>query len=381
MENLKKNIIYFSMGLTNYLKDNEIIADAPLNSTDTISRYSQYLTDEEINLLSYIKEVYFIGPNATKTSAYIPMEQNRYNYIKNDHIIFRYKLLEKVGSGAFSNCFKAYDFKEKKIIALKIIRNEYRFNQQVKIEIKILSLLLQNDKLNDCNVVHMLDYFTFRGHSIITFELLENNMYIELKDRKFRGYDMHILKSFSYHVLTALKYLKQNNIVHCDLKPENIVVDGDNFKVIDFGSATIKNDKLHTYIQSRYYRAPEITLKLGYDCSIDMWSFGCILYELYSGNPLFGAKDENDLIHLIIRVLGLPSKAYIDNIKISKKNFFRKRTYDRKGIEVIPESLKIENLFDPNHVHFIDFIKKCITWNSYERMTPEIALNHAWIIS
>ena len=206
----------------------------------------------------------------------------------------------------------------------------------------------------------MLDYFTFRGHRIITFELLENNMYIELKERKFKGYDIDTLKVFSYHILIALKYLKYNKIVHCDLKPENIVIDGNFYKIIDFGSATKINKKFHSYIQSRYYRAPEIPLRLGYDCSIDMWSFGCILYELYSGKPLFKAKNEDDLIQRIIITLGIPSESYINNVKIAKKKFFSQTIFDSKDNEILPGSCNIEYLSNPEHTDLIDFLKKVL---------------------
>jgi dual specificity tyrosine-phosphorylation-regulated kinase 2/3/4 len=74
--------------------------------------------------------------------------------------------------------------------------------------------------------------------------------------------------------------------VHCDLKPENILLKGptkSTIKLIDFGSSCFENERLYTYIQSRFYRSPEVILGMPYGMPIDMWSFGCILAELYSG--------------------------------------------------------------------------------------------------
>lgn len=85
----------------------------------------------------------------------------------------------------------------------------------------------------------------------------------------------------------CLKLLRKVKIVHCDLKPENILLKSANksaIKVIDFGSSCFEHERIYTYIQSRFYRSPEVILGIPYDMAIDMWSFGCILAELYTGN-------------------------------------------------------------------------------------------------
>jgi serine/threonine protein kinase len=95
-------------------------------------------------------------------------------------------------------------------------------------------------------------------------------------------------------ILASLRYLKHEAIIHCDLKPENILLKAPNrsaIKVIDFGSSCLQDERIYTYIQSRFYRSPEVILGMPYGTEIDMWSFGCILAELYTGYPLFpGAR-------------------------------------------------------------------------------------------
>lgn len=91
-------------------------------------------------------------------------------------------------------------------------------------------------------------------------------------------------------VLAAARFLRQHSLIHCDLKPENILLmqpQRSAIKVIDFGSSCFINERMYTYVQSRFYRSPEVILGLTYGCEIDMWSFGCILAELYMGYPLF----------------------------------------------------------------------------------------------
>lgn len=98
-------------------------------------------------------------------------------------------------------------------------------------------------------------------------------------------------------------------IIHCDLKPENILLKEPNksgIKIIDFGSSTFMDERVYTYIQSRFYRAPEIMLGIPYNCSIDMWSFGCIMAELYIGYPIFPGDSENDQMSRIIEMVGIP---------------------------------------------------------------------------
>lgn len=89
--------------------------------------------------------------------------------------------------------------------------------------------------------------------------------------------------------------LRDASIIHCDLKPENILLASTGqgggslgqLKLIDFGSACFEGRTFFSYIQSRFYRSPEVLLGLSYNGAIDMWSFGCVAAELFLGLPLF----------------------------------------------------------------------------------------------
>jgi dual specificity tyrosine-phosphorylation-regulated kinase 2/3/4 len=112
------------------------------------------------------------------------------------------------------------------------------------------------------------------------------------------------------------------------MKPENILLCQSNksgIKVIDFGSSTYEMEQFYTYIQSRYYRAPEIMLGIRYSPAIDMWSLGCILYELYVGVPLFLGEDEKDQMNCIIEVKGLPPRSLI--VMASRRQIFFDENY------------------------------------------------------
>jgi len=140
----------------------------------------------------------------------------------------------------------------------------------------------------------------FRKHLCIVFELLSINIYELIQIYDFDGLPMRMIRNYAKQILEALKYMKQENIIHCDLKPENILLhdkeaeDGGKITIIDLGSSCFINEWLYTYIQSRFYRAPEIMLGIPYTSAIDMWSFGCIMIELFVGFPIFPGESEKE---------------------------------------------------------------------------------------
>jgi len=128
---------------------------------------------------------------------------------------------------------------------------------------------------------------------------MEMNLYRYIKGPKFTVIRKETLRNIAYQMLNGLAQLRKIGIIHCDLKPENVMfTDNTNTKVkiVDFGSACTEYKTGYKYVQSRFYRAPEVVLGLNYSFEVDMWSFGCILCELATGKPLFPAHDENELL-------------------------------------------------------------------------------------
>ena len=96
-------------------------------------------------------------------------------------------------------------------------------------------------------------------------------------------------------------------------------------KIIDFGASCQTGQKHFNYIQSRFYRSPEVLLGMRYNQAIDMWSLGCILVELLTGQPLFSGKNEVDQMNKIVSVLGMPHK-YILYKGLKTRMFFDQRS-------------------------------------------------------
>lgn len=245
--------------------------------------YSYKLTPYEHQEIFGYPQIYFIGANAKKRYGVVGAPNNcgyddehgSYQHIPHDHIAYRYEMLKIIGKGSFGQVIRAYDHKTQQHVALKMVRNEKRFHRQAQEEIRILDHLRKKDKDNAMNIIHMFENFAFRNHMCITFELLSVNLYELVKKNKFQGFSIQLVRRFAYSILRCLEALYSNKIIHCDLKPENVLLKQQGrsgIKVIDFGSSCFEHQRVYTYIQSRFYRAPEVILGAKYGMPIDMWS-------------------------------------------------------------------------------------------------------------
>ena len=217
-----------------------------------------------------------------------------------------------LGKGSFGSVYKA-DYIEKKIeVAIKKIRDEERFRNAALKEIEILEYL--NEFEYEIPFVKYFGEFKENNIQYIVFELLDINLYNYYK-RFYYQIDLNFLCDFIFSICLGLTFLHQRYI-HADLKPENIMYDRRTkiFKIIDLGSSFDK-DKVFKkpYIQSRYYRAPEILLGYKYDEKIDIWSLGCIIIEIIINKPIFNGKNKRDMIFKICQILDIP-KLYKNEI-------------------------------------------------------------------
>ena len=216
------------------------------------------------------------------------------------HLAYRYKLINKCGQGSYGKVYIAIDMKTGDTCVIKISKQQY--NHIALDEIRMLEHIRLND-IGNSNLVKIVESFNFRNNICIVFEKYERTLYQQLCRNLL---NIPNIKKIAYELLTGLVFLNNLNIVHGDLKLENIMVNNQGqMVIIDFG-CSFKEAIIKTYIQSRYYRAPEIPIGLSCGKEIDMWSLGCILFELYTRQPLFKAKNEFELIQLIINLIGMP---------------------------------------------------------------------------
>jgi dual specificity tyrosine-phosphorylation-regulated kinase 2/3/4 len=306
----------------------------PLSPAAVIkSSQNQYLCDFERKEIQDYPNVYYIGARSKKHYASPDHSTNNYGYdddrgdyqvVNHDHLAYRYEIIDTLGKGSFGQVLHCRDHCTGESVAIKIIRNKKRFHHQALVEIKILDNLRKWDAEEKHHVIKMTENFYFRNHLCIAMELLSINLYELIKANGFVGFTTALIRRFTSQMLMSLSLMRHHRIVHCDLKPENVLLRHpakSAIKVIDFGSSCLEHEKIYTYIQSRFYRSPEVILGMNYHMAIDMWSLGCILAELYTGYPIFPGENEQEQLSCIMEVLGVPDKEFV-NRSSRKKLFF-----------------------------------------------------------
>ncbi|KAG0148654.1 hypothetical protein CROQUDRAFT_383918 [Cronartium quercuum f. sp. fusiforme G11] len=335
----------------------------------------------------------------------------------------KYLILDVLGQGTFGQVVKCQDMKNHEVVAVKVVKNKQAYFSQSMMEVTILELLNNTwDPDNKHHILRMKDTFIHHNHLCLVFELLSSNLYELIKQNSFRGLSTSLVRVFTNQLLDALTVLNEARLIHCDLKPENILLNSlssPEIKVIDFGSACHERQTVYTYIQSRFYRSPEVILGLPYSSAIDMWSLGCICVELFLGLPLFPGTSEFNQITRIVEMLGMPptymlevgkqtlrffdveddfnggrklyklksleqySKEHNVNEQPSKRYFPQDKLEDiisqypvmRKGMK--PADLEKEK---QNRIAFIDFVKGLLNLNPIERWSPQQARMHPFIL-
>ncbi|KAI1173109.1 hypothetical protein F4777DRAFT_463477 [Nemania sp. FL0916] len=350
---------------------------------------------EKGEILDY-PDIYFCGTqNANKIIGDLQPSKPNFGYdddrgdysiITGDHLAYRYEIVDVLGKGSFGQVVRCIDHKTGVLVAVKIIRNKKRFHQQALVEVNILKKLREWDPKNKHSMVNFTHSFYFRNHLCISTELLDMNLYEFIKSNSFRGFSLKLIRRFTKQMLSSLAILKQHKVIHCDLKPENILLRHplhSEIKVIDFGSSCFENEKVYTYIQSRFYRSPEVILGMTYGLPIDMWSLGCILAELYTGVPIFPGENEQEQLACIMEVFGPPEKHLIEK-STRKKIFFDsmgkpRLTVSTKGRRRRPSSKTLQQAIKCDDEPFLDFLARCLRWDPDRRLKPEEAIRHEFI--
>lgn len=206
--------------------------------------------------------------------------------------------------------FKVRPSRSEVCFALKVIRNLDSLSKQAETEVGILNRLrmpgegangLAGDKSEGGTdprslVVQLHQHFRYKDHTCLVFEALGVNLLQLLQQNGCRGLSLSLVRFFAKQLLQVLVLLRHEGILHCDLKPENILLrnlQSPAIKIIDFGSACYAAQQpSSTYIQSRFYRSPEVLLGHPYGVEIDTWSLGCIVGEFFLGLPLFPGESE-----------------------------------------------------------------------------------------
>lgn len=261
------------------------------------------------------------NPRRALTKNSKPCHNGGYDNESYDYILYvndilgteenkKYLVLDILGQGTFGQVVKCQNLKTQEIVAVKVIKARQECLQQSIAEGNVLEYL---DKKVDPKYkkyfINLKDKFMHKYHLCLVFKLLSSNLYEIIKQNHHHGLCIKLVRNFAAQILEALCALKEIKIIHCDLKPENILLaklNKPDLKIIDFGSACEEHQILYSYVQSRFYRSPEVILGVDYSTSVDMWSFGCIVAELFLGLPLLPGTSEYEQLARMVQTFGMP---------------------------------------------------------------------------
>ncbi|XP_034664192.1 serine/threonine-protein kinase prpf4B isoform X8 [Drosophila subobscura] len=328
-------------------------------------------------------------------------------YHTGDILHHRYKIMATLGEGTFGRVVKVKDMERDYCMALKIIKNVEKYREAAKLEINALEKIAQKDPHCDHLCVKMVDWFDYHGHMCIVFEMLGLSVFDFLRENNYEPYPLDQVRHMAYQLCYSVKFLHDNRLTHTDLKPENILfVDSDysahynhkinrevrrvkntDVRLIDFGSATFDHEHHSTIVSTRHYRAPEVILELGWSQPCDVWSIGCILFELYLGITLFQTHDNREHLAMMERILGqIPYRMARNHTLYSKtktKYFYHgKLDWDEKSsagryVRDHCKPLFLCQLSDSeDHCELFGLIKKMLEYEPSSRITLGEALRH-----
>jgi len=338
----------------------------------------------------------------------IGFEQEKELKFKKDELIAgRYSYEKELGDAAFSTAVQCFDIKEKRLVCIKIIKNNKDYFDQSIDEIKLLRYINANGDPDAKCFLRVYDYFYYKEHLMIVSELLKDNLYDFYKyltdHNNTEYFTVERIQKLTKQVLICLDFIHDLKIIHCDLKPENILmksITDATCKVIDFGSSCFVHDHLSAYIQSRSYRAPEVILGCRYDYKIDMWSLGCILAEIYTGNVLFQNDSIQSMLARIIGICGpIPNWMYEKGKLVN--DFFTKEKLlymepnatdnnesvnqtspQERGKKVhilVPKRSSLRKRIRTNNEQFFNFLSGLLKIDPNDRLSAKEALNHPFI--
>uniref|UniRef100_A0AAY5K2S6 Serine/threonine-protein kinase PRP4 homolog n=1 Tax=Esox lucius TaxID=8010 RepID=A0AAY5K2S6_ESOLU len=289
----------------------------------------------------------------------------------------RYSVYGYTGQGVFSNVIRARDVaRTSQDVAIKIIRNNELMQKTGLKELDFLKKLNDADPDDKFHCLRLFRHFYHKQHLCLVFEPLSMNLREVLKKYgKDVGLHIKAVRSYSQQLFLALKLLKRCNILHADIKPDNILVNESKtiLKLCDFGSAShVAENDITPYLVSRFYRAPEIIIGKPYDYGIDMWSVGCTLYELYTGKILFPGKTNNHMIKLAMDLKGkMPNKEKVT--VMSTINPTKELLSDMVGCQRLPEDQR------KKVAQLKDLLDRTLMLDPAKRISINQALQHPYI--
>jgi len=337
------------------------------------------------------------GPWPKMGLSEYPGKENVFN-LQNQ---YDFKILATLGEGTFGKVVKVKELNSDKILALKIIKNVDKYREAAKLEVNVLEKIQEKDPMGRHLCGKMIGWFNYYGHMCLIFELLGLSVFDFLKENNYHPYTLDQVRHITYQLCYSVKFLHECKLTHTDLKPENILfvssdwevcynpkkrrdirrVKNTEVRLIDFGSATFDWEHHSKVVSTRHYRAPEVILELGWSQPCDVWSVGCIMFELYLGFTLFQTHDNREHLAMMEKILGpIPDRL----IRRTKTKFFNGSHLvwdeDSSAGKYVRDNCKPLQKYRMNdsedHLLLFDLVMKMLAYDPDERLSLDDALRH-----
>ena len=329
-------------------------------------------------------------------------------YCLGDILADEYTILSVLGEGTFGRVLECWDSVARARCAVKVIRNVQKYRDAAMIEIEVLKTLSGGDPLRggeSFNCITLRRAFEYRGHVCMVFDKCGPSLYDFLRANRYKPFHPSLVQAFCKQLLVSVEYLHSLRLVHTDLKPENVLLmtnsyTGDDtyrvptnhaIRLIDYGSTTFEDRHHSAVVSTRHYRAPEIILGLGWSYPCDMWSIGCIMVELLTGEALF--QTHEDVEHLAMMQHALEARVPLDVARRRSKkmrvDYFNadgllnwpNETTDDESYAALGKTGIVRSLIDqyltgePRRL-FADLVRRLLEFDPRRRITSRDAVNH-----
>ncbi|WOL12617.1 putative serine/threonine-protein kinase [Canna indica] len=281
-----------------------------------------------------------------------------------------FRKLAKIGSGTYSNVYKARDVETGRTVALKKVRFDAVEPESVRFMAREITVLR---RLDHPNVVRLEGIAISRVSSALylVFEYMEHDL-AGLAAAPGVHFTEPQVKCYMKQLLAGLEHCHSQGVLHRDIKGSNLLLDNvGTLKIADFGLASTFDPEHKVPMTSRvvtlWYRAPELLLGATYySVGVDLWSAGCILAELLLGKPILPGRTEVEQLHRIFKLCGSPSEKYWKKSKLPHATIVKpKQNYKRCTRETFKD-------FPPSSMSLID---KLLSMDPTERGSASAALN------
>uniref|UniRef100_A0A3P9JEF0 Protein kinase domain-containing protein n=1 Tax=Oryzias latipes TaxID=8090 RepID=A0A3P9JEF0_ORYLA len=282
-----------------------------------------------------------------------------------------YKVEKFLGEGSYGKVAKCKKLGTDQVVAIKIIWGSGQM------EINALEELSQINA-DDHNLVKFVESFKYKKYTCIAFEVLDQSLLDFMEKRDFHPLTVEEIRTIAWQLIVALKGLNSVNLVHCDIKLDNIMLvdqvsEPFRVKLIDFGLAEkIGHMRTGATMQNICYRAPEVILGLPLDQSVDLWTVGYILFVLYTGSFIHGWDADYNILRAMVKMQGMPEEKVL-NQGVYTTRFFTKtkeNSQDVWKLDTPQEQSKKKGRL------FVDLLKRMLMVDPRKRISPSEALQH-----